>query len=239
MQMVELRFAATRIRRLREAHKLTKAELTRRAALKPSEYLRFEPPTTKRRYGLVRVTRVPLKHLEQLAIALGTTPAYIARGNTDAKAVPPNHPARAMIAEMERFGRQLRNALKREEKLQSALEEARREASIAGQFNAALEAQRLDDAEYILELVSPTVTRRSITLDAVQQAQEAAYRMKEGKPARPVEDEDLDEDAEDDEDEGCPKGDPDCLSRDDECHDACEAPTRGPVAEYFATEDRR
>jgi hypothetical protein len=29
---------------------------------------------------------------------------------------------------------------------------------------------------------------------------------------------------EDDEDEGCPKGDPDCLSRDDECHDACEAP---------------
>ena len=29
-----------------------------------------------------------------------------------------------------------------------------------------------------------------------------------------------------DEDEGCPVGDPDCTSRDDECHDACEAPAR-------------
>lgn len=29
---------------------------------------------------------------------------------------------------------------------------------------------------------------------------------------------------ESDEDEGCPVEDPDCTSRDDECHDACEAP---------------
>lgn len=32
------------------------------------------------------------------------------------------------------------------------------------------------------------------------------------------------------EDEGCPVGDPDCLSGDGECHDACEAPAEAPFS---------
>lgn len=33
-----------------------------------------------------------------------------------------------------------------------------------------------------------------------------------------------------DEDEGCPVGDPDCLSGDGDCHDACEAPAETPFS---------
>lgn len=33
-----------------------------------------------------------------------------------------------------------------------------------------------------------------------------------------------------DEDEGCPVGDPDCLSGDGDCHDACEAPAEAPFS---------
>jgi hypothetical protein len=43
----------------------------------------------------------------------------------------------------------------------------------------------------------------------------------------PADADDVDED--DDEDTGCPMEDPDCLSRSDENHDACEAPTGPPV----------
>lgn len=215
-KVITLRFAATRIRRLREAHGFSKAELARRAALTPTEYLRFEPPTTKRRYGLRRVSQVPVAHLQQMALALGTTAEYLARGATDVKAVPPNHPARAMIAEMDRYGRELRNALLREGKLEHAVEIATNQRLHAEKLYAAMQAQRTDDAAFLLDLVENDHADMKHTTIA-RHVREAAERMMAGQPMRP--------DDEDDEVDPCPKGDPECMTGDDgSCHDACEAP---------------
>lgn len=233
---IRLRFAATRVKRLRLAHRFTKAELARRAFLTTTEYSYFEPPAGRR----LLVATVPQAHAERLAIALGTTVAYLATGATNAAAVPPNHPSHGMLKELEAERRSHANSVKRYEKW---LGEARRERDALQQLVDAMGAWRQRDITYLAELASEVVVDEDHLPLALL---EATKRMQANLPARPDPERDAADaaaDADDDEDDDddvdpCPKGDPDCETGDDgSCHDSCEPP-RGPVAEYFGTEDR-
>jgi transcriptional regulator with XRE-family HTH domain len=171
-----LRYAANRVKRMRESLKLTKAELARRAQLTPSEYLRIEPPkpTNRWRRGPA-VVMVPTKHLEQLAIALGTSVDYIATGKTDATALPPNHPTRAMHAEMTRERRQHERLREKYERL---LEQRTNERDTAQQFVDASVAQRADDVDYLRSLLDG--------LHRTEALRAALDRMEDGAHARPT-----------------------------------------------------
>jgi len=178
--MQQIRYAGPRVRRLREALKLTKAEAARRAQLTPSQYSWFEPAKGERR-GYVFY--VPVPWLERLAIALGTTAEYIAQGKFDAQPLPPRDPRRAMASEFERERAKLQRDIRRYErnrvKLERHAEQIANELALVRKMGDAAIAQRADDAEFFREMA------KSILVDDYAGLTEAAERMARGEPARP------------------------------------------------------
>lgn len=144
---------------MREALKLTRAETARRAGLTPSEYAHIERPDSRMgRYQYKNWRRVRQQHLAAVAIVLGTTADYIATGKTDHKALPPNDPRKALLAEIAR-------ERKRREKAEKQL--------------AKIALYRHDDAKYLCELVQDPPES---LLDALT---DAAAQISQGNAARP------------------------------------------------------
>jgi transcriptional regulator with XRE-family HTH domain len=195
---VGLRFAGTRVERLRKTLRLSKAETARRAQLTPSEYAKFEPPKGRQYRYRARTARVRRAHAEQLAVVLGCTADYIATGKTDARPLPPNDPRKPLLREIE-LERKRTAAEKRKRERDSATytrlldEAAARNAALETQKGhiermglAALE-QNQANAEWLGEQLH-ALLQLADTLevaDRIRELQQAAARMKAGEPARP------------------------------------------------------
>jgi transcriptional regulator with XRE-family HTH domain len=100
MGKVYCKFHKTRVRAAREALKLTKAELARRAMLTAAQYAYFEPAPRDRTHGTC--TYIPREWVLRMATALGVTPEFLATGATSAKVLPPNDPRKALLGEVEK-----------------------------------------------------------------------------------------------------------------------------------------
>lgn len=170
-----IRYADTRVRRLRQALKLTKAELARRAGLNPSEFAHFEGPTKpKHRWNRSPAVRmVSTAHLSQLAIALGTTPDYIATGKADITVVAPNHPSRGMLKEVERERRARERLERRLTKMQTTYESLLTDAQRLNAKNAADLVRATERNATLNQMFNALRNERDIAVRLAETAAEA------------------------------------------------------------------